>query len=203
MLRSTNPNAAEEAEKFEGFIAKLLYDLHLRNMEWNVVYTREDGSRRQVDVQYQRLFQKVIIECKYRTNPYARIRLDETRNENRSRNGDEKRHGGQQGNGYEKKNTQKPIHHLVDEVDERRMFARAKYGVLATNAYFGRDVIDEARRQRIELWDRNTLTEMMRDKHSILGIRKLCWKKSFDLEEMIKATHEKEYTALKGRVYRV
>jgi hypothetical protein len=215
MLRSKNPNAAEEAEKFEGFIAKLLYDMHLKGVEWNVAYTREDGSRRQVDVQYQRMFSRVIIECKYRTNPHARIKLEEVRNGNQPQKRQEKEHDikhegwyekvHERGyeNGYEKKNLQKPINHLVDEVDERRMFARARYAVLATNAYFDMDVVDEARRQSIELWDRNTITEMLRDKHSLLGIRKLCWKHDFDLEEMIKSTKERDYKGLKGSMYRV
>ena len=219
MLRSKNPNAAEEAEKFEGFIAKLLYYMHLKGVEWNVAYTREDGSRRQVDVQYQRMFSRVIIECKYRTNPHARIKLEEVYNGDLPQKRQEKKDDGRYekgrekehervyerayGQGYEKKGLKKPINHLVDEVDERRMFARARYAVLATNAYFDMDVVDEARRQSIELWDRNTITEMLRDKHSLLGIRKLCWKHDFDLEEMIKSTKERDYKGLKGSMYRV
>ena len=183
-----------EATKFEGFVARLLYDLHLKDVEWNVFYTRKDGSRRQVDIQYRKglLSKVVLLECKYRTSPNARIYLNEFGNG--TTNGKK--------NATEKKSQEKEISHLVDEVDERRIYCNAKYGVIVTNAYFDSQLRYVAEQQNIELWDKDVLTDLVKKRSSILGISRLSWKRNIDLEAMINKTRKREYEFLKGGPYR-
>lgn len=208
--RSAPPSrdSAEHAEQFEGFVAGLLNGLHIPSVEWNVVYTKDDGSRRQVDVQFRRgLFNSlVLVECKHRRDKYAHVGLYDFRDDfknvriSKGRAGEGERH---EDNYRQKKGLQKRIDHLIDEIDERRLYVRARYSVLVTNAYFGNDVIYEAGRQRIELWDRDTLLELLRKKHSLFGIEGLCWKRGFDLEAMICRTSEREYAPLKAGPYHI
>ncbi|MBT4541295.1 hypothetical protein HOC35_07315 [Candidatus Woesearchaeota archaeon] len=189
---------SKEAVKFEGFVARLLYDLHTRDVEWNVFYTRKNGSRRQVDVQYKRglLRRTTIIECKYRTNPGSRIYLNEFGN-GKKNNGN-----GNYKNGNQKKSQEKEISHLIDEIDERKIYSGAKYSVLVTNAYFNDQLRDVANQQEIELWDRDILIEMVKKRSSFLGISRLTWRNNPNLEDMISNTRKREYEFLKGGPYR-
>jgi hypothetical protein len=184
-----------EATKFEGFVARLLYDLHLKDVEWNVFYTRKNGSKRQVDIQYKRGLMKrvVLLECKYRTSPGAKIYLNEFGNG---------KYNGKRGNGNKKKAQEKEISHLVDEVDERRLYCNSRYGVIVTNAYFDHRLQEIAEQQDIELWDRDVLVDLVKKRSSILGISKLSWRRNVDLEAMINKTKKREYEFLKGGPYR-
>ncbi|MFH1439635.1 MAG: hypothetical protein ABIG89_03650 [Candidatus Woesearchaeota archaeon] len=178
-----------------------------RNIEWDVTYTKKKRNRkgfaesrskrcksrtytkRQVDVQYDtkygflfRKIGKVILECKYSSNPSARIGLNHFMSERRDKDGQRKR-----------------ISNIINEIDERRLYVNAYHAVLVTNAYFTSKLENEAGRAGIELWDKDELEEKAR----IAGYKSIIPFRSFDLERRIRTITEEQYNFLKGEVYRM
>ena len=76
--KKKSPQQLQEiATQFECFVAILCYNTGLKTTRWDVTYRKKNGSKRQVDVEYVRrngiYRQKTVIECKYSSNPDAKI----------------------------------------------------------------------------------------------------------------------------------
>ncbi|MBI4453765.1 restriction endonuclease [Candidatus Woesearchaeota archaeon] len=203
-----SPEVVEQSKKFECYVAGLLYDSGIKTIRWDVYYTHHeeddnefDGesrrhreSRRQVDVQYTKsgvlglLRKLVIIECKYSSNPNAHLGLDHFIDEK-----------GERG---EKNGQRRRIDNLADEIDEKRMFVGADYAILVSNAYFTPQLRAEARRQNLELWDRDELDRMDRQRRGLFdataGIVRRYLFGNASLEEKVAKIDVDDYKHLRG-----
>ena len=173
----------ENATKFECWVTKLVYDLGNRSVRWDVHYTRGNHSRRQVDVQfYMREYfvrkSLVVVECKYSSNPDAKIGLNHYMS----------------GKG-EKNDLHKNIVDLIDDVDERRLYIGARYGVLVTNAYFTDELEAKAEKTGIWLWNRDKLEELSRS--TVSGKLRRVYR-PLSLEEEISKINIAKYFRFKG-----
>lgn len=192
-----SPEVVEQSKKFECYVAALLYDSGIKTVRWDVYYTQhEEGgsdSKRQVDVQYTKsgvlglLRKLVIIECKYSSNPNAHLGLDHFIDEK-----------GERG---EKHGQRRRIENLADEIDEKRMFVGADYAILVSNAYFTHQLRAEARRQNLELWDRDELEKMDRQRQGLfdaIGKVKGYLFGNKSLEEKVAKINVEDYRGLRG-----
>ncbi|MBS3121831.1 restriction endonuclease [Candidatus Woesearchaeota archaeon] len=202
-----SPEVVEQSKKFECYVAGLLYDSGIKTVRWDVYYTHhEEGSsefdgeskkhresRRQVDVQYTKsgilglLRKLVIIECKYSSNPNAHLGLDHFIDEK-----------GERG---EKSGQRRRINNLADEIDEKRIFVGADYAILVSNAYFTSQLRAEARRQNLELWDRDELERMDKQRRGlfdVVGKVKGYLFGNASLEEKVAKINIEDYRFLRG-----
>lgn len=199
-----SPEVVEQSKKFECYVAALLYESGIKTVRWDVYYIQhEEGgsdskqqvseSRRQVDVQYTKsgvlglLRKLVIIECKYSSNQNAHLGLDHFIDEK-----------GERG---EKHGQRRRIENLVDEIDEKRMFVGADYAILVSNAYFSNQLRAEARRQNIELWDRDELERMDRQRRGLFDVAgkvKVYLFGNKSLEEKVAKINVEDYRGLRG-----
>lgn len=139
MLLGLGMSRRDTGDRFEMFLEELLCDCGFRCVRRNIVYTRWSRlrkkylTRRQVDLEVREgiLRRKSVFEAKYLTNGYRRSLPLNYRGQN-----------------------------LPQAVEEKRKFAEAARGYLVTNAYFTDDLVEEAKRLGIGLYDREELVEM-------------------------------------------
>ena len=126
--------------KFEIWLEKHLSGPQYWSINRNVNFIKAQYELRQVDLvlrDYNPLNSLVIVEAKYRTMP-IRLKLSK------------------------KKRAQKrSIGNIIEELEERRLFTKARKGILVTNKKFEANVYQEANlHQNIELYDVEDLKQL-------------------------------------------
>lgn len=144
--------------KFELWVEGLLKDNGYSFVRQNIVFTRERYEKRQVDVDYLKIFYwnilpwptHTIVECKYRR--YGAVKLELRREK-------------------EKRRQLLPhIETILEELEERRQFVKADKAILLTNQYFQREVYEESKHfPKIKVYDRCWLKQLDKDRRSIFS----------------------------------
>ncbi|MBT4823772.1 hypothetical protein HN695_02645 [Candidatus Woesearchaeota archaeon] len=188
--KKKSPQQLQEiATQFECFVAILCYNTGLKTTRWDVTYRKKNGSKRQVDVEYVRrngiYRQKTVIECKYSSNPDAKIGV----------------HHFMEGKDQKKDQKKKIKENLIREVDERRLYVDAYKAILVTNAYYTKELKADAEEHKVQLWDREVLEKKVREARSLFGLGKVRLPNFRSLEQMIAKTNVERYAHLRGGSY--
>ena len=193
MAKKKTPQQLQEiATQFECFIALLCYKTAgIEATRWDIIYKKKNGSKRQVDVEYVRrngiYRKKTIIECKYSSDPEAKIGV----------------HHFMEGKDIKKSQKKKIKENLVREVDERKLYVGADIAVLATNAYFTQELQETADKHGVQLWDRDELEDKIKRAKSLFGFGKVRLPSFRSLEQMVARTNVEKYAFLRGGSYNV
>jgi len=159
--------------KFEVWLEKLFSDLWYPKVRRNVEYHYSRYVYRQVDVEYRTLnpFNPlVIVEAKYSSGGNVRAELREEKKKHKQRI--------------------RTIDNIVNELEERRQFVKARKAVLVTNRLFAKEVYEEAKKyDKIEVYDHIYLEELDKKREQMWGF--LFRRKSID--EQILAIDLRKY----------
>ncbi len=132
-----------KGKRFE-IVLEEIFNRHYRKVERDLVLRRSQYQRRQVDLMlydYNLLNSKIIVEAKYLSKGNVRYKLRKTQRKTGSRI--------------------VTIENLLEEVEERRVFVKARGAIIATNQGFDKHTyaaIDEF--PKITLYDGNKLAEL-------------------------------------------
>jgi hypothetical protein len=156
--------------KFEVWVEQLFNDLNYVGVRRNVLYQKDNGIYRQVDVEFNDysalnpltyLNSLVIVELKYSSGRKVSLNLRNGKKLRRKKKGPNKGKGGQR---------IRTIDNIVNETEERRKFVGARRAILATNYYFCDNLYREAEKYgRIKLYDLDDLQKLDQKRTGILS----------------------------------
>lgn len=178
---ATRTSEQRLGDKFEIWLEQLFNDLGKRQVRRNVVYHESRFAYRQVDIEYRDyhpLNSLVILEAKY-------LRKDKLRPRIRRR----KKKTGQK---------IKTINTILEEVEERRRFVKARQAIIVTNNGYVKSFYEEAERfRRIELYTMSDLEALEKRRRGVIRFLK----KQSPIEKQIANIKLKGYGLKPDRVY--
>jgi hypothetical protein len=138
--------------RFEIWLEKLFKD-HYRSVRRNIMYYHDQYLRRQVDVEFKDYFllnPLIIVEAKYRSSRNLSLNLRKSTKKSGQRI--------------------KRIESVLDELEERRLFVKARKAILVTNRDFEKRLYDSSEKySRIILYNHDDLERLDKDRASLFS----------------------------------
>jgi hypothetical protein len=167
--------------KFEVWLEELYSGLGKRGVRRNVVYHRSRYAFRQVDVEYRDFHiinSLVIVEAKYLKKDKLRPRVRRKKKKTGQRI--------------------KSIDTILEEVEERRRFVKARKAIIVTNNDYTKSFYEEAERfGRIELYTMEDLEKLEKKRRGA----KRFFVKGMPIEKQIRGVSLRKYDLSPTREY--